>query len=453
LEFVHPEDRSKSVAALDTLEGDRQVLGFENRCWHKDGSFRWLSWSAFPLGESDEIFAVARDVTERKSLEEQIIHAQRHEAMGTLAGGLAHDLNNILTPIIMVAGLRLETVTDPDDREMMELVKASAQRGANIIAQLLTYSRGLQGEYLPVSVQHLIKEITALARETFPRNITVIADVDTDLWTVVSDATQVHQILMNLCVNARDAMPEGGELRIAARNVDITVGDLCLGQGDRLGSYVHLSVSDTGTGIPQEILDQIFDPFFSTKRTGKGSGLGLSSVLGIVRNHGGFIKVDSKPDSGTTFNINLPAERVASVAVQDKPVPAAVGHGETILVVDDEKSVILVARRCLERNGYRVLTAINGQEAIEVFVAHQTAVKLVLTDLMMPMMDGVTLARELHALAPAIRVIATSGLEPVENASIVEFISKPFKPNALLAAVARQLQSPVTCQPSVRLES
>jgi len=387
--------------------------------------------------------SIGTDITENKKLEERFLEVQRHEAIGTLASGLAHDLNNILTPVLLVTGLLNDKIQEADDRAMLGMIEASAQRGARIVQQLLTYSRGAQGERVSVAVKHLIKEMVSVARETFPRNISVIEHTDAELWSVIADATQIHQVLMNLCINARDAMPAGGQLRIVANNVELAAGDLRLGATASPGFFMHLEVRDTGMGITPEIIDKIFEPFFTTKAIGVGSGLGLSSVLGIVRGHGGHVSVESIPGRGTTFHAYLPAERGSTEASTVAPTAnPAVAHGEMILVVDDEAVVLRMLQFCLERSGYRVVTAENGQAAMIAFVQHQQEIKLVLTDLMMPLMGGEELAKALHHLDPEMRIIAFSGLEAVEAPGIVELLEKPYTFEALVAAVARHLPRP-----------
>ncbi len=392
--------------------------------------------------------SILADITEKKLLEGKFLRAQRLEALGTLSGGIAHDLNNILTPMLMAAGLLRDSLVAPHDRELMELIENSARRGAAIIRQLLTFSRGIEGKRASVQVRDLINEMAGIVRETFPRNITLDEQAEGELWPIVADATQLHQVLMNLCVNARDAMPEGGELTIAAKNVQLSERDTELGMNARNGPYVLLAVRDTGQGIPRAIIDRIFEPFFTTKGIGQGTGLGLSTVLGIVRSHSGFVTAYSEPGRGSVFNVYLPAvPEGAAVAAAGETVDLVSGDGETILVVDDEAPILAAARHCLERNGYRVLQAKNGQEALAVFVAHRPEVKVVVTDVMMPVMDGLKLARALRRLDPKVRVIAASGLDPVASSLdvaagfIAEFLKKPYERSTLLAAVHRQLQT------------
>jgi len=389
------------------------------------------------------------DITEKKLLEERFLRVQRLEAIGTLSGGIAHDLNNILAPVLMAGGLLKDRLTDPHDRELMALIESSAGRGADVIRQLLTFSRGIEGKRGSVQVRHLIKEIAVIVRETFPRNIKLVEDVARDLWPVIADATQMHQVLLNLCVNARDAMPNGGTLKIAANNIHLSKHDALFGAAPLNGPHLLLTVSDTGHGISRELINRIFEPFFTTKALGAGTGLGLSTVLGIVRSHGGMVTVYSEPGCGAAFKVYLPAVTAGeAIAEVNNEAKSFEGHGETILVVDDEASILAAVKLCLEIHGYRVLTAEDGPAAIEIFTAHWREVRIVLTDVMMPEMDGLKLARALRQIDANVRVIASSGLDPAAAPAelaagfIVEFLNKPYDQHTLCAAIRRQLKEP-----------
>jgi PAS domain S-box-containing protein len=301
-------------------------------------------------GQPREVLAINTDITEQKQLEANFLRIQRMEGIGALAGGIAHDLNNILAPILMVGQLLRETVTDPESRRMINTVEACAQRGADIIKQLLTFARGKPGARAPLPMRHFLNEMHKLIRETFPRNIQPRVNVPKDLWLILGDATQIHQALMNLCVNARDAMPEGGTLTLAAENVTLDAARAAMTPNAKAGEYVRVSVTDTGTGIPPEHVDRIFDPFFTTKEIGKGTGLGLATVLGIVRGHGGFVRVNSRVGQGTTFELCFPASpEVKAAATPEREVPPPRGQGELILVVDDEAAVRETVRQTLEK--------------------------------------------------------------------------------------------------------
>ncbi|HEV2435914.1 MAG TPA: ATP-binding protein [Verrucomicrobiae bacterium] len=398
-----------------------------------------------PAGKITGSQGIMFDITDRKQLEANFLRAQRLEGVGALAGGIAHDLNNILQPILMAATLLDETAGDPETHAMLVTVKACAQRGADIIKQLLTFARGKPDARVPLPVRHLVGELDKILRETFPRNIQLIMDAPQNLWPVLGDPTQVHQALMNLCVNARDAMPNGGKLAVEAKNLTADETLAAATPEARPGPFVCLSVTDTGAGIPPELLDRIFDPFFTTKEIGQGTGLGLATVLGIVRGHGGFIRVNSQVGRGTTFELYLPASPEAKAAQAPEhaqlPPPA---HGELILVVDDEASVRKLIQRTLEQHGYRIGTAAEGQEAIAFFARHRAEIKAVITDLMMPGMDGPALIHSLRQLEPHLPILSMTGLgEQAEVKGIrslnLPVLLKPFARGELLGALSHAM--------------
>jgi nitrogen-specific signal transduction histidine kinase len=389
---------------------------------------------------------VAEDITDRKQLEEQFLHAQRMEAIGALASGVAHDLNNILAPILIVAGLLKETAITANDREMLSMIEQSGHRGAGIVRQLLTFSRANVGaERITVQPKHLVHDMTQIMRETFPRNITIVESVPRDLRMVTADPTQLHQVIMNLCVNARDAMSQGGTLTLEGSNVDVGA-ESPVDPSLPPGAYIRLKVEDTGHGIPPAIIHRIFEPFFTTKDIGKGTGLGLSTAFGIVKSHGGVMHVRSEPGRGTAFLVYLPAAAEPDAVVVTETLPSrGHGHKELILVVDDEASIREALRSLLELQGYRVLTAESGEDAIKACIRHQGAIRLVVTDMMMPGMDGLDLIRALRVLHPSIRIIASSGLDQAMNRAelnslgVAELVDKPFTPVLILNAVAHAL--------------
>ena len=434
------------------VEADRTGrAAYEVSVKRKDGSHfdAQIEVASVRNGDPVPLYRVVtmQDVTERKKLEAQFMRAQRMEAIGMLAGGVAHDLNNILAPMLMSAGVLKGAVTDPEDRELLAMVERSAKRGAEIVKQLLTFSRGASGVRAPVQVRHLLKEVGGILRATFPREIEIKGESPGDLWPVVADATQLHQVLVNLCINARDAMPEGGTLTVRAENVVLAEGDSRLGPKGKPGNYVGFVVADTGLGMTPETIERIFDPFFTTKEPGKGTGLGLSTVLGIVRSHDGVVTVVSEPRCGSTFRVFIPAAPGPALAAgtdSGKPFPG--GAGELLLVVDDEELIRTSFRQVLEQHNYRVVTAANGREAIARFLEQRENVKLVVTDLMMPEMGGVALMRALRLLQPQLRFVATSGLQSegadggLRGVSVEEVLPKPCGPKELLEVVARALK-------------
>ncbi len=305
-------------------------------------------------GQPKSVLAINTDVTEKKKVEGQFMRAQRMESIGTLAGGIAHDLNNILAPIMMSIEILKSTPEGPEKTELLDTIGLSAQRGADIVRQVLSFARGVEGERIEIQPTHLLHELECIIKNTFPKNVRLQFTIPNDIWLILGDPTQVHQILLNLCVNARDAMPHGGNLAIAVANCVLDEHYAAMHGAAAAGRYVNISVTDSGTGIPQDILDKIFEPFFTTKAVDQGTGLGLSTVMAIVKSHQGIIDVQSDPGTGTTFKVYLPAMEPSPEAqlllTQQVSVPR--GNGETILVVDDETSILAVTSRTLVAFGY-----------------------------------------------------------------------------------------------------
>ncbi len=399
-------------------------------------------------GQPKSILAITTDVTERKQLERQFLRAQRLESIGTLAGGIAHDLNNALAPMIMSLELLKMTFTDDDSLALIDTLASSAHHGADMVRQLLSFARGVEGERVEVQVGHLLHEVEKIARDTFPKSIVVRTSVAADLWAMRGDPTQVHQVLMNLCVNARDAMPFGGALSLSAANATLDAQLTATNPRALAGPFVVIRVTDTGTGMPPELLEQIFDPFFTTKEIGMGTGLGLSTSLAIIKSHGGFLRVESEPGKGTTFTLYFPAHAsLANGPVPEKPAQKR-GNNELILVVDDDASVRHVIEQTLKAFGYRVLVADDGADALSVYATRGAEISVVVTDMMMPVMDGIAMIRVLRKLNPDVRIIATSGLltsaDTARAASlgVKSFLSKPFTTETLLNALRTCLARP-----------
>jgi PAS domain S-box-containing protein len=397
-------------------------------------------------GGRDAVMATVHDLSEKKALEKQFLRAQRLESIGTLASGIAHDLNNILAAIMMSAQILQLQRPGKEECKMLATILASAKRGAEVVKQVLTFARGVEGERVILQAKHLIKEIHKIAEETFPKQITFRSDVPKDLWTLTGDATQLHQVLMNLCVNARDAMPEGGTLLLSAENVQVAKAKASLFADGKAGPHVLIQVSDTGSGIPPAIIEKIFEPFFTTKELGKGTGLGLSTLLGIVRSHGGFVDVESEPGRGSTFKVYLPAHPGKAVSrVDATPPPSPRGAGECILVVDDEVNVRSMTERTLTQHGYQVLLAANGKEALGLVASHPAGVKAVVTDIMMPVMDGVALVQVLKQTHPRMLVIACTGWgqegiqAKLKGLGVESFLEKPYPLGALLMVLRDHL--------------
>lgn len=399
-------------------------------------------------GNPKSILSINTDITEKKKIEAQFLRAQRMESIGTLAGGIAHDLNNILAPIMMSIDILKATNDTPQTTKILETIAVSAKRGSDIVRQVLSFARGLEGERVEVQPKHLLKEIQNIIKETFPRDIEMLFVIPKDPWTILGDPTQMHQILLNLCVNARDAMPDGGTLTVDVQNCALDEHCAVMDASTKAGRYVKISVTDSGMGMPPGIVDRIFEPFFTTKALHKGTGLGLSTVLAIVKSHEGIINVYSEPGKGTTFTVYLPAMEMSLAARMEQTQPMGVlrGHGEVILIVDDETSILSITRQTLEAFGYRVLTAKNGEEAVATYAQHREEIAVVLTDMMMPVMNGAATIHALMRINPAIKIVAASGLNSnegvanVTRAGVKHFLTKPYTARALLRTMQTVLE-------------
>jgi two-component system cell cycle sensor histidine kinase/response regulator CckA len=390
--------------------------------------------SAF--GEPQMMLIINTDVTERKSLERQLLHAQRLESLGTLAGGIAHDLNNILMPIMMGCEFLKGAGVPPNAAQTLDRIADSARRGAEMIRQLLTFGRGHRVDSEMTNPGHLVAEVEKMLRQTIAPSIAIETIVDPDVWSIACDPTQVLQILLNLGVNARDAMPDGGLLGIRAENVEVDAQYAKMNPGASPGVYVMLAVSDTGTGIAPGTIERIFDPFFTTKEADAGTGLGLATVRSIVKNHGGFLNVYSEPGA-TVFKAYLPAlYETAPEDAEDVAAPVISGNGELVLLIDDERAILDVTAATLESFGYRVLTASDGSEGIALY-AQNPGVAVVVTDMLMPVLDGPTTIRALRKLNPNVRVLGMSGyISPRMSGPMPDLLlQKPFRAPDLLNAI------------------
>ena len=393
---------------------------------------------------------ISSDITANKALEEQLFRAQRLESIGLLAAGIAHDLNNVLAPILMGAPTLRQRAKDPLDIRLLNSMEKSAARGAALVRQILGFAHGVGGQPQPVQMKHLARDIIAIIEETFPKTITFEHDLPPDLWVINANPTQMHQVLLNLCVNARDAMPRGGTLRFRAKNVVLDERTAATIKGAQPGSYLMLEIGDTGTGITPEVMEHIWEPFFTTKAAGQGSGLGLSTVRGIIEKHDGFIDLQTEVGRGTTFRVYLPSSETTASSSSSTPLPfAPPGHGELILVVDDEADIREIITATLTGHGYRVLTAGDGIEAVALFAPRSAEIKLVITDLHMPGLEGGTLAIVLRRLDPAVRLLAMSGMaagknptSPLPDIFHGAFMMKPFTIETLLKTVRQQLPEP-----------
>ncbi len=397
-------------------------------------------------GKPKSILVINTDITEKKLIEAQFLRTQRLESIGTLAGGIAHDLNNVLSPILMGLELLKMKLPDPASQNLINTLECSAQQGVDIVKQVLAFARGLEGQKADIQINHLIREIVQMAKHTFPKSIEIVVDIKRELWLISGDATQLQQVLLNLCVNARDAMPNGGILTIKAENIYLDQDCPGISSTAKPGHYVLLSVSDLGGCIPPELIDKIFEPFFTTKPVDQGTGLGLSTVMGIVKSHGGVIHVSSDPGMGTTFKVYFPAQLTNQLNLTHAHIePMFLGTGELILVVDDEVSILEVTKETLEKYGYRVLTAEDGTEAIALYVQYRTEIQVVIVDMKMPIMDGNATIRALRKINCLVKIIAASGVAPSiaiaqsHHVDLQAFLQKPYTGINLLKTLSNVL--------------
>jgi PAS domain S-box-containing protein len=450
IEFVHPDDVNPSIVEETNLFDGQTTIGFENRYRHKDGSYRWLSWKAKTYAPEQVIYAVAVDITEKKSLEQQFLRAQRLESLGSLASGIAHDLNNVLTPIVGAAQLLPLTLPNLDARNqrLLNMLVESSKRGSGLVKQILTFARGMDGERTMLQVRHILAEIISVARQTFPASIEIQVNyASEDLWMVSVDATQIHQVLMNLFVNARDAMPDGGNLTASAQNITIEANDALLQLQTPLGAYILITITDTGIGMTREMLEHIFDPFYTTKET--GTGLGLSTVQGIIKTHGGAIEVESEVGRGTSFKIYLPAIDRRETESPTTAEDLYDGQGRLVLVVDDETAIREITKESLETYNYRVILASDGIEAIDIYTQNHQSIAIVLVDMMMPLLDTPSIIAALKQINPEVKIVAMSGsylnLEAIvdspgerlrQQQKVNAVLTKPFSTAEILQTLA-----------------
>lgn len=425
-------------------QGETSLRGKDGKERIVDARFTLVQGSQ---GRPKSILAINADITEKKKLEGQLLRAQRVESIGALAGGIAHDLNNVLAPILMSLAVLQDHVKDAKGRALVETLRSSAERGAGLVKQVLAFARGAEGKRIPLRIGHLLREIQKIIRGTFPKNIEFKLRAPNNLWLVAGDPTQLHQVLMNLCVNARDAMAAGGMLTITAENLELHKKPSAAESSLQPSCYVRITIKDTGIGIPPEIRDKIFEPFFTTKEVGHGTGLGLSTTQMLVKSHGGFIQVGSEPGRGSEFSVFLPANPCAGQAEQMGNSNASLpcGKGELILVVDDEAAVREAVKATLECFGYQVLSAVNGAEAISIYRAHYRDIAVVLTDVAMPVMDGSAATKVMRQLNPEVIIVMSSGhaLDDRNQHSpeLPQYLlPKPYTAEALLTTLNRALR-------------
>jgi PAS domain S-box-containing protein len=392
-------------------------------------------------GRPQSLLVINTDITERKLLEEQFLRAQRLESLGALVSGIAHDLNNALTPILIGASILRGETLSREGESVLGTMESSAQRGAEMIRQVLAFARGGDSGRVIIRVDQIVKEMGRIITDTFPKNIECRINADKNCSPVSGAPTQLHQILMNLCVNARDAMPVGGVVTLSTQNVRLDTAAAAKIPDAKPGNYLCVSVADTGTGIPAAQLEKLFQPFFTTKTADKGTGLGLSTSLSIAKNHGGFITVKSEVGCGTEFKLFLPALIGAAEgeAAPQKPAPP-VGGGQCILIIDDEESMLALIRTTLENYHYRVITAASGPEAVVRLAQKTDDVNLVITDIEMPFMDGFATIKALRKVKSNLKIVVATGSKQEKavdghGLKTDAFIYKPFTTDQLLKTV------------------
>lgn len=400
-------------------------------------------------GRSQSIVVINDDAADAKVMEEDRLRAQRQECIGTLAGGIAHDLNNILQPISIALDLFRSRLSDDESQEMLQLVDSNVRRATELVRQILTFTSGVRGDRKSMAVAPLFGEVANFIRQTFPKSIQLQLAIDEQAGAILGDSTQIEQVLLNLCVNARDAMSDGGCLRLEASNFEVEEGFSNAQQHAKPGRYVRLTVSDTGSGIPRQLRKKIFEPFFTTKGPEKGTGLGLAAALGIIRSHNGFLTLETEEGCGSSFHAFIPAARAVGPTPPPVSSSASIGDlkggGEAILLVDDELTVLKVMQRSLEKSGYRVLTAADGEAGLDVYFKHREEIRLVITDMAMPGMDGLDMIAALKKANPMVKVICTSGLNTPSNLGLLDglgvqaILSKPCNSRTILQAIKEAL--------------
>ncbi len=442
-------DSEKATSFINKVRQERILRLYELELLRRDG--KPISIIQNVIGVFDQhdnlvkIQGFVFDMTERRKLEEQLQQVQKMESIGTLAGGIAHDFNNILAAILGRASFMKMRIseTHPLFKEL-DIIEKSANRAAELTAQLLAFARGGKYQTRPLDLNDIVRETCKMLYRTFDKLIEIETDLNDCLPTIEADPSQVHQVIMNLCINARDAMPNGGKLVIKTSVTNIDDDDLELQDEAMAGSYVTLAVTDSGIGMDKAIMQRIFEPFFSTKDKAKGAGLGLASVYGIVKNHGGFINVTSEVKKGSTFRIFFPIcgkQEIHEQTLRETPQ----GTDECVLVVDDEDFIRDLAKDILLENGYQVYLAEDGEKAIEMFRLHQHEIAVVILDMIMPKMAAGDILLKLRELDPNVRILLSTGYSKDGKAQellqqgIQGFVQKPYGISDLLTQVRRTI--------------
>ncbi len=449
--YCLPQHREAFERAYEACMAHGEPFDLEAAIVTAKGRRAWVRAIGEPMrdgtGAIVGVQGAIQDISDRKQLEQRILRSQRVESIATLTGGMAHDLNNVLSPILLSLELLRDDVTSEEALETLSTVEACAQRGSDMVRQVLSFARGVDTRSREVEISAVVRDAGRVVRDTFPDTIRFAAEMADDLWSVEGDGTQVHQVLMNSFVNARDAMPSGGSLTVSVENIRIDGHYTAMSGTAEPGPYVRISVTDTGTGMPADVLPHIFDPLYTTKAEGAGTGIGLSTVATIVRGHGGFVTVYSEVGRGTTFRFHFPARSDQSSADgRGGTGERWQGDGAVVLVVDDEAAVRSITKQTLEAFGYDVLTAADGGDALRLLRDRDNSIDVVVTDMTMPRMDGAQLVRELRNVAPDIPVVAVSGMgggtpEGTTDLGVSGRLAKPYTADELLDAIGGALAS------------
>jgi len=450
--LLPPEAKAKAMAEVfKNGEWSGQVRIYFSGAREAEVLMRWVLLKS-KNGAPESILVLGEDMDEVRQTNEDRLRAHRHECVGTLAGGIAHDLNNVLQPISMFLDLLRRRLPDVESLEMLDAVESNLRRATDLVRQILTFSSGARTEQVEVNIPELINEVSNFIRPTFPKTIQLQVSVSKQIHVVLGNETQLEQVLMNFCVNARDAMPNGGSLQLDVSNFRVDDAFIRLHAQAIAGEFVRITVRDTGHGVPRSLRKKIFEPFFTTKSPDIGTGLGLATAISIIRNHGGFLTLDTEEGCGSSFHTFLPSAVSKARPKPISPVPDAAqptGHGEAIMIVDDEATVLKVMTRSLEKSGYRVISAGDGEEAHALYARHHKDIRLVITDLAMPGMDGPSLIVALRKINPTVKVICTSGLgsytekESLTDLGILAILSKPCKSRTVLQAIQDALTLPI----------
>ncbi|HYQ05058.1 MAG TPA: PAS domain S-box protein, partial [Polyangiaceae bacterium] len=445
IEFVHPDDVATTMTRFAEAQSGNPTGNFENRYRRRDGTYRVLSWRGTVDPVTGDGYAVARDVTEQRAAESRLRHAEKMEAVGQLAGGIAHDFNNLMQAVLGSVDIALTASPNPDVAESLQEIAQAGQRAADLTRQLLVFSRRQPLHRVPVDLNELIHDLMKLLRRWMPESVAIELKMDSRLNSLSADKTQLEQVVMNLCVNARDAMAEGGLLRIETENVKLTERDCEANLWAKPGSFVLLRVTDSGAGMAPEVLARVYEPFFTTKDSHRGTGLGLATVYGIAQQHGGFIQASSELGRGTTFAVYLPTEgtSIAKTRPAEPGVTPVQASGETVLIVEDEEIVRKSMIQIIGRAGYRTLAATNGREAIQVLCEHLEAVDIVVMDVVMPELGGPQAWEQMRVMRPDLGVVFVSGYADAQYRERIpanaEVLAKPFRAEQLLLAIRGKL--------------